>query len=126
MQFKNQKHERVFRRLIRGLQSLGYVGNLIQESYGFPDLFLPSTPIRHLPAVAFGREPPSYDTACIALVFPNHKSGVDLVSECRAVGAPVALEVADDRITQWKVSADTNRIVKWDEFRPGNLSQRLK
>lgn len=126
MQFKNQKHERVFRRLVRGLQSLGYEGNLIQESYDFPDLFLPDTPIRCLPAVAFGREPPSYDTACIALVFPNHKNGIDLISECRAVGAPVALEVDDDCITQWKVSADTNRIVKWDKFHASSLSQKLK
>lgn len=126
MQFKNQKHERIFRRLIRGLKSLGYVDNLIQESYDFPDLFLPNTPIRCLPAVAFGREPPSYDTACIALVFPNHKTGIELVSECRAVGAPVALEVADDRIIQWKVSADTNRIAKWDEFHPDSLPQKLK
>ena len=126
MQFKNQKHERIFRRLIRGLKSLGYVDNLIQESYDFPDLFLPNTPIRCLPAVAFGREPPSYDTACIALVFPNHKTGIELVSECRAVGAPVALEVADDRITQWKVSADTDRIAKWDEFHPNSIPQRLK
>lgn len=126
MQFKNQKHERVYRRLIRGLQSLGYEGNLIQESYDFPDLFLPDTPIRHLPAVAFGREPPSYDTACIALVFPDHKNGIDLISECRAVGAPVALEVDDDCVTQWKVSADTNRIVKWDKFHASSLSQKLK
>ena len=126
MQFKNQKHERVFRRLIRGLQSLGYTGGLIQESYDFPDLFLPSAPIRCLPAVAFGREPPSYDTACIALVLPSHKSGMDLVSECRALGAPIALEVADDRITQWKVSAKPDQIVQWDEFHPSRLSQKLK
>jgi len=49
-----------------------------------------------------------------------------LVSEYRALGAPVALEVASDHVIQWKVSADINRITKQDEFSPGSLSQKLK
>ncbi|MBM4027548.1 MAG: SAM-dependent DNA methyltransferase [Planctomycetes bacterium] len=126
MQFKNQKHERIFRQVIHGLQGLGYKGGLIQEGYRFPDLFLPEAPVRLLPAAAFGREPPSYDTACPAIVIPDHKGGVELVSECRALGAPVALEVADDRITQWKVTAETDRIAKQDEFNPDILPQKLK
>ncbi len=126
MQFKNQKHERIFRQLIRGLRGLGYRGNLIQEGYRFPDLFLPNAPVRLLPAAAFGREPPSYDTACIAILIPNHKGGVELVSESRALGAPVALEVGHDRIIQWRVSADVDRIARWDEFHPDSLPKKFK
>ncbi len=126
MQFESQKHERVFQQLIRGLRGLGYKGTLIQEDYSFPDLFLPGAPVRLLPAAAFGREPPSYDSACIAIVIPHQKAGVELVSEYRALGAPVALEVGHDHLTQWRVSADVDRIVRWDEFHPDDLPRKLR
>jgi hypothetical protein len=126
MQFKSQKHERIFRQLIRGLRNLGYAGNLIQEQYSFPDLFLPDAPVRLRPAAAFGREPPSYDTACMAVAVPSLKAGAELISECRALGAPVALEVGEKQIIQWKVSADRDRIAKWDEFSPDALEAKLR
>ena len=126
MVFSSQKHERVFQRVVSGLVRLGYGGNLLCRQYAVHDWFLPDSPVRTLPAAAFGREPPSYDTACIAVLVPAQKVGVELVSEYRALGAPVALEVRDDQIVQWRVAADTSRIAKWDEFPPEALSQKLR
>jgi len=126
MQFRSQQHQRVFQRVVSGLGRLGYREGLLFRDYPIHDWFLADAPVRTLPAAAFGREPPSYDTACIAVLVPAQKTGATLVSDYRALGAPVALEVSDDRIVQWRVGADTSRIVKWDEFSPEALTQKIR
>ncbi|MFH1922070.1 MAG: N-6 DNA methylase [Planctomycetota bacterium] len=126
MQFRSQKHQRVFQRVLSGLERLGYGESLLFREYLIHDCFLADAPTRTLPAAAFGREPPSYDTACIAVLVPTQKTGADLVSDYRALGAPVALEVREDRIVQWRVGAEPNRIAKWDEFPPEALARKLR
>ena len=104
--FSTDRHERLFQEVLHQLEALGYRGQLLARSYEFPDWFIENSPIRIAPAVAFGRTPQSYDSACFAVLLSNGKSGVELVTDYRALGAPVAFEVREDSVVYWKVGRD--------------------
>jgi hypothetical protein len=104
--FRDEEHERTFHVVLSRLEGLGYRGELLARSYSFADWFLQHNPPREAPAAAFGRTPPSYDSACFAVLVSNGKSGADLVSDFRALGAPAALEVRPDCVVLWKVGRD--------------------
>lgn len=99
----------MYKAVLSELKGIGYQGELLQESYPFEDWFLPGSPSRIAPAVAFAQTPLAYDTACFAVLLPNDdgRSGADLVNDYRALGAPRALEVHSDRIVHWRVSTST-------------------
>lgn len=90
---------------MRELEDLGYTRNtLLKEGYGFEDWFLPGNQERVAPAVAFGQTPLAYDSACFAVLLANGKAGAELVNQYRALGAPRAFEVREDRVVHWRVS----------------------
>src|SRR5262245_8367209 len=101
--FESVLQEKLFRQVVSNLEGLGYRGDLLLQSYTFVDWFRSENPQREVPAAAFGRVPQSYDSACFAVVLANGKSGAELVSEYRALGAPLALEVRKDAVVLWKV-----------------------
>ena len=76
-----------------GLRDLGYDGPLLKENYGFRDWFSPQFEERQVAAAAFGQTPISSDSACIGVVRSDGVRGSTLVNRCRALGAPVILEV---------------------------------
>src|SRR6266542_4746729 len=103
--FKNERHEKAYRSVLKCLRGIGYTGDLLQERYEFNDWFLPSAPRREVCA-GFGQTPLSYDSACFA-VFPTAApaSRVEIVNY-RALGAPFAFEVREDGIVPWRVGRD--------------------
>jgi hypothetical protein len=104
--FKSERQQRSYQAVLVGLRKLGYRGQLLQENYSFGDWFQPENPLRLAPAAAFAYSPPSYDNACIAVLVPNGITGFPLVSQYRALGAPLALEVDEDRVGVWGVGKD--------------------
>jgi hypothetical protein len=103
MRDSNLMHETV-NRVISGLRSIGYQGTLLEENYKFPDWFSPAADEWSVAAAAFGQTPISYDSACIGVVCSNGLHGPQLVNKCRALGAPVLLEIGSNQITEWMVS----------------------
>lgn len=99
----SSRQQKLFEATLEQVRSLGYRGDLLQRNYSFGDWFASETPLREAPAAAFGRTPVAYDSACLALLLSNGKSGKDLVIDYRALGAPLAFEVRDDCVIQWKV-----------------------
>jgi type I restriction-modification system DNA methylase subunit len=99
----SSRQETLFEATLEQLKNLGYRGDLLQRCYSFGDWFAPETPLREAPAAAFGRTPAAYDSACFALLLSNGKSGKDLIVDYRALGAPLAFEVREDCVIQWKV-----------------------
>lgn len=99
----SSRQQKLFEATLEQVRSLGYRGDLLQRNYSFGDWFASETPLREAPAVAFGRTPVAYDSACLALLLSNGKSGKDLVVDYRALGAPLAFEVREDCVIQWKV-----------------------
>lgn len=120
--FTSSQHERVFRSVLSQLQGLGYRGELLQERYTFDDWFQPESPMRCVPAAAFGRVPPSYDAACFAVLLPNGVAGRELVTRHRALGAPVAIEVGEGEIAVWKVGRDSAATNVRFTFAPDQLA----
>ncbi len=104
--FKSERHERTYQAVLTGLRKLGYHGSLLQEGYSFGDWFQPGNPQRWAPAAGFAYSPPSYENACVAVLVPNGVTGLPLVSQYRALGAPVAFEVDEERVCVWRVGKD--------------------
>lgn len=105
MNFKNKEQKTCFRHVLSSLRSAGYGGDLLIENYSYTDFFAADSPTRVVRAGAFGRTPPSFDTACIGVVLASADDKTDAINACRAFGAPVAFEVDDKFVRQWRVSA---------------------
>ena len=104
--FVSERQEKLFQEVLRQLEALGYRGERLVRSYQFPDWFEEGNPVRIAPAAAFGRIPQAYDSACFAVVLSNGKSGAQLLTDYRALGAPMAFEVRDDSVVYWKIGRD--------------------
>jgi len=88
----------------RALEGLGYKGSLLESDYSFRDYFTRSPTSLTVDLAAFGQTPPSYATACIAVVISSGKSGRDIARDCRSLCAPIVFEVGHDRVVPWRVS----------------------
>ncbi len=119
--FKSDKHKRLFDSVVSELPPLGYDGSLVIRDYEFTDWFQPGDPRRTVPVAAFGQLPPTYQTACIAVVVPNGKAGAGLISDFRALGASVAFEVREDAISAWRVGKEMTPDDERQIILPGNL-----
>ena len=113
--FTNPEQKRLFTRVVSEIGAIGYQPEYLLRDYSFKDWFVQGTPERCVPLAAFGRKPFSYDSACLAVVVSNGKSGRGLVTDVRALGAPIAFEVGQDRISVWKVGRDVASTEKRDE-----------
>ena len=113
--FTNSEQQRLFKRVVSEIGAIGYQPEYLLRDYSFKDWFVQGTPERCVPLAAFGRRPFSYNSACLAVVVSNGKSGRGLVTDVRALGAPIAFEVGQDRISVWKVGRDVASTEKRDE-----------
>jgi type I restriction-modification system DNA methylase subunit len=97
-------------RLATRLGSLGY---RVERDYQFSDILkVPSTP-RQVPVVAFSHAPLSQESACLAVIYANGRSGPSFVNEHRALGALMYFELREQDVRVWKVGAtehETNRV----------------
>lgn len=94
--------------VIDRLKTLGYSGALVEADYRFTDWFS-SQPTEWVVAVAaFGETPVSYDSACIGVVLANGLRRETLINKCRALGAPIILEIDGPEIREWSVSRNEN------------------
>jgi hypothetical protein len=94
--------------IIAGLRDIGYSGSLLEEGYKFPDWFSPRRDEWTVTAAAFGQTPISYDSACIGVVQANGLRQQALIDKCRALGAPIILEIDATEVREWAVSAKEN------------------
>lgn len=108
--FTSERQERLFGDVLRQVEALGYRNGLLARQYRFPDWFTHDNVVRTAPAAAFGSTPHSYASAFFAVLLPNGRSGIELVADYRALGAPFAFEVREDSIVYWKVGRDVARI----------------
>src|ERR1700682_6263840 len=97
--FQSDSQKELFDATIKELEDLGYNDDLLERNYRFPDYFRVGVPERTAAAATFGQTPPSYRTACFGVLVAgrNGNEGQSLVESCRALGAPVHLEVRRDQ-----------------------------
>lgn len=98
------------------LAQIGYRNGLLETDYGFRDSFLSNEPERIAPLAAFGQTPPSYETACFAVVYADEAQGIDLVQQYRALGAPYLFEIRDGNFIHWSVGKNRNTTVQRGTF----------
>jgi N-6 DNA Methylase len=123
--FINEAQAKLFAVVISQLESLGYRGNLLQKNYQFEDWFAarsgnPSQ-LLSVDAAAFGRLPLDHESACFAVIIANGVHGPDLISPCRSLAAPMALEVAADQVRVWPVSSGDMSKVRPTAIRSENI-----
>src|SRR5262245_42178242 len=104
--FPTPHQAQLFEAVVLQLQELGYQGDLLQRDYRFGDWFSAGTPERVADAAAFAQTPLSADNACFAVVVTREKSGAELISNYRSLGAPRAFEVLPDKVLHWRVNKD--------------------
>jgi len=121
VQFKSEAHEKVFTDVLSGLQSIGYTEGMLARDYEFGDWFSALRETRTAPAAAFGASPPSYENACFSILIPNGVQGQELIFSNRALGAPFALEVHQDRVIHWKVGTSLEATHRIAEYSPSWL-----
>jgi type I restriction-modification system DNA methylase subunit len=83
---------------------IGY--SAIVPDYVFSDVFAPLPTDRKVLFAAFTHTPPSYRNAAFAVVAAQQRSAADVVSEHRALGAPLLFVVEGENVTVWQVRTD--------------------
>jgi SAM-dependent methyltransferase len=111
--------------VVAGLRSIGYNGALLEENYKFPDWFSHGEEWS-VAAAAFGQTPVSYDSACIGVVQPNGLREQSLINRCRALGAPIMLEVDATEIREWNVSRKENGHGLVESYRVDKVADMLE
>jgi hypothetical protein len=90
---------------VRALQAeivkIGY--STVVSNYVFSDVFAPHSVDRKASLAAFAHTPPSYRNAAIAVVEKENRSALELVGNCRALGAPLVFVVEGDDVVVWQV-----------------------
>src|SRR5262249_15280 len=92
---------------VRALQeefaNIGYAA--IVRDYVFSDIFLQASPNRKVSIGAFSQTPPSYRNAGLAVVERDNRDAAHIVSEYRALGAPLLFVVHDNDVSVWQIQA---------------------
>ncbi|HWS84193.1 MAG TPA: N-6 DNA methylase, partial [Ktedonobacteraceae bacterium] len=95
-----------------GFLEIGYREDLLQDNYGFADMFNEDQPFRSVELGVFAQDPPSYRTACFGVVVPPY-GDPEAIMNYRALGAPqiFALHPEREQVICWKMLADGSPIL---------------
>ncbi len=102
------------------LAGIGY--SAMENDYVFSDVFARQRLDRKVPLAAFTHAPPSYRNAALAVAESYRREPVDVVSDHRALGAPLffVVDSRTDAVTVWQVRAEGRpRVIA--EVRPDEL-----
>lgn len=116
--FPDDSQQRFINSILADMERVGYRGGLVEKNYGYSDEFARKDRERRVDAALFGRTPTSFETALFGIVGVNGLRGIDLVNSHRSLGAPLILEVEDNRIGVWTIGRDvasTTRLFQSDE-----------
>src|SRR5436309_2146731 len=107
--FSSRTQEGLFQKLLGELKRLGYEDELVKKYYKIPFYFTRGAPRQTVPTATLGQPTPSYESACFAVLLSNGKAGEDLVQDYRALGAPLAFEIGQEKAALWIVGLDSSR-----------------
>lgn len=91
-------------------RQLGYRDDAVRKNYTYSDVWaLGSAATRSVPFAAFTQTPPSYRSAAFAVVEAGERDVGALVSEHRALGAPLMFVIEADFVSVWQVTGNRPR-----------------
>ncbi|MEQ9448202.1 MAG: SAM-dependent DNA methyltransferase, partial [Rhodospirillaceae bacterium] len=79
--------------IAKAARDTGYRSEAIVIDYSFADVLAENNPTRTVQLAAFTRTPPSYRSAALAVVHGEGRKAIEVVSQHRALGAPLLFVV---------------------------------
>jgi hypothetical protein len=93
-------------------RQLGYRDDAIRKNYAYSDVWASgSASTRSVQFAAFTQTPPSYRSAAFAVVEAGQRDASALVSEHRALGAPLMFVIEANFISVWQVTGNRPRLL---------------
>ncbi len=93
-------------------RQLGYRDDAVRKNYTYSDVWASgSVATRTVQFVAFTQTPPSYRSAAFAVVEGDKRDAGTLVSEHRALGAPLMFVIEGDFVSVWQVTGHRPRLL---------------
>src|SRR5258707_3394064 len=90
------------------IEKIGY--SAIRSDYVFSGVFSDCGVSRTATIAAFTQTPPSYRNAALAVVHAQGRRPIDIVSEYRALGAPLLFVIEGRDVTVWQVRPETGPV----------------
>jgi hypothetical protein len=87
--------------------SNGYRREAVLRDYAFADVMDPKATTRRVALATFTQTPPSYRSAALGVVTEDRRDPYVVVSEHRALGAPILFIVAQGEVGVWQVRTAT-------------------
>jgi hypothetical protein len=84
------------------ISKIGY--SAIVKDYVFSDVFAKIPTNRKASIAAFTHTPPSYRNAAFAIAHQDHRSAAEIVSDYRALGAPLVFVIEGDDVGVWQTN----------------------
>jgi hypothetical protein len=88
------------------IAKMGYEAHAVVDNYVFADVLATQPRDRSVALAAFTQTPPSYRSAALAVVDSNGRDAAAVVSEHRALGAPLLFVIEANNVTVWQVRSD--------------------
>ncbi len=99
--------------ILQEIAKTGYSADAVVQNYTFADVLADPSAERRVDLAAFTQTPPSYRNAALGVVTSDGRDGRSVVSEHRALGAPLLFVVDRDEVTAWQVrSAGPSREIE--------------
>lgn len=93
-------------------RQLGYRDDAVRRNYTYSDVWAPGNGvIRSVDFAAFTQTPPSYRSAAFAAVEAGERDAGTLVSEHRALGAPLMFVIESHFVSIWQVTNGRPRLL---------------
>lgn len=89
--------------IAKAARDTGYRSEAVVADYSFADVLADTNPTRTVQLAAFTRTPPSYRSAALAVVNGEGRQALEVVSEHRALGAPLLFVINQYDVTVWEV-----------------------
>src|SRR5712691_7911022 len=93
-----------FSALKNEISKIGYLA--VVTNYKFSDVFATAAVDRTAALAAFTQTPPSYRNAALAVVHAENRPTAEIVSEFRALGAPLLFVIEGTDVTVWQVNQE--------------------
>ncbi|MEX0809125.1 MAG: N-6 DNA methylase [Dongiaceae bacterium] len=91
---------------------LGYRDDAVRKNYTYSDVWASGRAVtRSVQFAAFTQTPPSYRSAAFAVVEAGQRDVDTLVSEHRALGAPLMFVIEADFVSVWQVTGNRPRLL---------------
>ncbi len=94
-------------------RQLGYRDDAVRKNYTYTDVWASgNATTRSVPFAAFTQTPPSYRSAAFAVVEAGRRDADALVSEHRALGAPLMFVIEADFVSVWQVTGNPRLLLR--------------